>query len=256
MENELVMYEGSNEVVMYGGSQALVKTSGMNYKLTSPLTGAQVTLNRDSDFGIIPKTKKPSLFKAGAEKVIAAYGLLQHYTIESAIEKTDSDPFFMYTVRCDLVRVGNDGKEYVFTSGIGSANTKEKRNGFNGPFDSANGSLKMAQKRAMVSAAVNIGALSSMFTMDIEDSDFVENGYRSISNTQDPKSRVTPAQVRRLYALANNAGVNAVKAKDRLAILGYTKATELTQEKYDEVCELMGMDDDEFKERTNGNQSK
>lgn len=240
----------SEELVIYEGQQALVKASGMNYKLTSPLTGAQVTLNRDTDFGIIPKTKKPSLFKAGAEKVIAAYGLLQHYTIESAIEKTDSDPFFMYTVRCDLVRVGNDGHEYVFTSGIGSANTKEKRNGFNGPFDSANSSLKMAQKRAMVSAAVNIGALSSMFTMDIEDSDFVESGYKSISNTQDPNARITANQVKRLFAIANSAGVNANHAKERLAILGYAKATELTQEKYDEVCELMGLDDDEFKEKT------
>ena len=239
-----------NEIVMYEGKQALVKPKNENYLVTSPMTGAKAELVRDVDFGVIPKTKKPSLYKSGAEKVIAAYGLLQHYTIESAIEKTDGDPFFMYTVRCDLVKVSNDGKEYVFTSGIGSANTKEKRNGFNGAFDAANSSLKMAQKRAMVSAAVNIGALSSMFTMDIEDSDFVEGGYKSITNTQDPNSHITAAQTKRLFAIANNAGVNAAKAKERLAILGYTKATELTQEKYDEVCELMGLSDEEFKEKT------
>ena len=239
-----------NEIVMYEGKQALVKPKNENYLVTSPMTGAKAELVRDVDFGVIPKTKKPSLYKSGAEKVIAAYGLLQHYTIESAIEKTDGDPFFMYTVRCDLVKVSNDGKEYVFTSGIGSANTKEKRNGFNGAFDAANSSLKMAQKRAMVSAAVNIGALSSMFTMDIEDSDFVEGGYKSITNTQDPNSHITAAQTKRLFAIANNAGVNAAKAKERLAILGYSKATELTQEKYDEVCELMGLSDEEFKEKT------
>lgn len=239
----------SEELVVYEAQQAIVKTSGVNYKLTSPMTGTAVTLTRDVDFGMIPKAKKPSLFKSGAEKVIAAYGLLQHYTIESMIENASDDPFFMYTVRCDLVRVASDGKEYVFTSGIGSANTKEKRNGFNGAFDSANTAIRMAQKRAMVAAAVNIGSLSSMFTMDIEDSDFVNGGYQQIANTQDPNSRITAAQTKRLFAIANNAGVNATKAKERLAILGYSKATEVTQSVYDEVCEYMAMEDAEFKEK-------
>ena len=249
----------SEELVIYEGKQALIKPKRTNYELTSTMTGTAVTLTRDIDFGVIPKTKKPSLFKSGAEKVIMAYGLLQHYTIESKIEKFDrvledgkwtDNSFFMYVIRCDLVRVGNDGKEYVFTSGIGSANTLESRNGFNGAFNAANGTLKMAQKRAMVSAAVNIAGISSMFTMDIEDSDFVENGYKSISETQDPKARITPAQVKRLFALANNSGINAQKAKERLAILGYTKATEVTQEVYDSVCEAIQLEDDEFKEMT------
>lgn len=238
----------SEELTIYEGKQAIVKTSGVNYRITSPMTGTAVTLNRDIDFGMIPKTKKPSLFKSGAEKVIAAYGLLQHYTIESKLEQMGDDPFFYYVIRCDLVRVGNDGHEYVFTSGIGSANTKEKRNGFNGAFDAANSTIKMAQKRAMVSAAVNIGALSSMFTMDIEDSDFVNGGYQQIASTQDPNSRITSAQVKRLFAIANNAGVNANKAKERLAIMGYTKATEVTQSVYDEVCEKLAMEDADFKE--------
>lgn len=247
-----------NEVMIYEGKQALVKASGVNYKVTSPMTGTAVTLNRDVDFGVVGKQKKPSLFKSGAEKVIAAYGLLQHYTIETKIEHfpdpgSDKDePFFMYVIRCDLVRVANDGTEYVFTSGIGSANTKEKRNGFNGAYDSANTAIKMAQKRAMVSAAVNVGALSSMFTMDIEDSDFVNGGYQQIANTQDPNSRITAAQVKRLFAIANNAGINANKAKERLAIMGYTKATEVTQSVYDAVCEKLGMDDNEFKDAMKG----
>lgn len=239
-----------NEVVMYCGAQALIEPKRMDYEVVSPMTGNRIRLKRDTDFGVIKGTKKPSLYKAGAEKVIAAYGMLQRYSIESKIEQPGQDPFFMYTVRCDLVRVGNDGREYVFTSGIGSANTKEKRNGFNGAYDAANSTLKMAQKRAMVSAAVNIGALSSAFSMDIEDMDFVEGGYKTISNTQDPKSHITAAQTKRLFAIANNAGLNAAKAKERLAILGYTKATELTQEKYDDVCQLMAMEDEEFKKAT------
>lgn len=243
----------SEELTLYEGKQALIRTSGLNYKVTAPITGAIVTLNRDVDFGMIPKAKKPSLFKSGAEKVIAAYGLLQHYTIESKIEHfpdpgNDKDePFFMYTIRCDLVKVANDGTEYVFTSGIGSANTKESRNGFAGAYNSANSSLKMAQKRAMVSAAVNIGVLSSMFTMDIEDSE-VETGYKQIAGTVDPNSRITSKQVKRLFSMANSAGINAEKAKSRLAVLGYTTATEVTQEVYDDVCLKVSMEDAEFNE--------
>ena len=239
----------SEELMIYEGKQAVVKTKGLNYKLTSPMTGAVVTLNRDVDFGMIPKAKKPSLFKSGAEKVIAAYGLLQHYTIESKIENVGEDPFFMYTIRCDLVRVSNEGKEYIFTSGIGSANTKESRNGFAGAFNAANTALKMAQKRSMVSAAVNIGGLSDMFTMDVEDSDFTEKGYQEIAKTQNPDAKLTSAQAKRLFAIANHNGINANKAKDRLAILGYNHATDITQNVYDEVCELLAMEDAEFNEK-------
>lgn len=239
-----------NEITVYEGGQALVKTSGMNYKVTSPMTGVTVTLQRDIDFGIVAKIKKPSLFKAGAEKIVASYGMLQRYSIESKIERVDQNPLFYYLVRCDLIRVASDGKEYVFTSGFGSASTAEKRNGFNGPFDAAHTSVRMAMKRALVAAAVSISGVSAMFTSDIEDMDFVEGGYKAISNTQDPKSRISSSQVKRLFALANNAGLNAAKAKERLAILGYTKATDLTQEKYDDVCQLMAMEDEEFKKAT------
>lgn len=239
-----------NEIVMYEGSQALIKPKNANYVLTAPMTGAQVTLQRDIDFGLIPTLSRPTLFKAGAEKVVNAYGLLQHYVVESKHEDFGDNPLFFYMVRCDLVKVSNDGKEYVFTSGLGSANSREKSNGFSGAFDSANSVLKKAAKRALVAAAINIGGISGAFYQDLEDSSFVENGYKEITNTQDPQSRITANQVRRLFAIANSAGVNAAKAKDRLSILGYSKATELTQEKYDEVCELMGLSDEEFKEKT------
>lgn len=248
MENELVMYEGSKIVSV---------SKRNNYEITSPMTGNTITLIRDQDFGVIPGTRKPSLLKSGAEKICAVYGLLQHFDIESKAESTDpNNPFFFYVVKCKLVKIANDGSEYVISEGYGSANTSEKSVGFQGAFNAANATLKKAVKRSLVAAAIAVGNASDLFTQDLEDSDFVEKGYKTIANTQDPNSRISSRQVQRLFAIANNIGLNAAKAKERLAILGYTKATELTQEKYDEVCELMGMDDDEFKEKTNGNQSK
>lgn len=227
-----------NEVIIYEGSRAEIAQKRGNYEITSPLTGNSVTLKRDTDFGVIPRTKTPSLYKSGAEKVILSYGLLQHYNIESKVEQFGNDPFFFYAVRCDLVRVSSDGKEYVFASGLGSANTKEKRNGFNGAYDAANSSLKMAMKRAMVAAAINIGGLSSMFSQDIEDENFVEKGYANIANTQDPDAKLTAKQVKRLFAIAEDAGYNANECKNILAKNGITSTKDITQKEYDKVCEL------------------
>ena len=163
------------ELAIYEGQMAIAKTSGTGYKIESPLTGHTVKLERDVDFGVVPGTKSPSLYKSGAEKVAMAYGLMQRFTVESAMEVIDPEPFFYYRVRCDLVKVANNGVEYIFCSGEGSANTREKRNGRNDAYNSANSTLKMAQKRALVQAALAVSGLSSMFTQDMENETFMNN---------------------------------------------------------------------------------
>ena len=239
--NGLSVYEADlDELSVYEATLAVAKAKGMDYTVTSPLTGQKVELKRDVDFGVIPKTKQPSLFKAGTEKVCMAYGLMQRFTCESAIEKADGgDPLFFYRVRCELVKVARNGQEYLFASGMGSANTKEKRNGFNGAFDSANSTLKMAEKRALVDAALHVSGLSSMFSQDMENEGFTEKGYQEIAATQDENSRITPKQVKRLFAIASDHGLNAGEAKEKLAAAGYTSAKDVTQKMYDEVCALM-----------------
>ena len=237
-----------NEIEVYQGAKAEIVTKRMNYELTSPITGVSVELKRGTDFAVLPKMKSPSLLKSGAEKVIASYGLLQHYTIESKIENvTEKGAFFFYVVRCDLVRVGSDGKEYVFTSGLGSANTMEKRNGFNTPYDSANNCIKMSSKRAMVAAAINIGGLSSMFSQDMEDEAFM-SGYEKIANTQDENAPVTAKQIKRLFALAEDAGLNAAEAKRKLAAAGITSTKDIKQKDYDAVCAIFTTDENNEKE--------
>ena len=234
-----------NEVIMYESHMAVAVAKRGNYELTSPLTGNTVTLKRDVDFGVIPKTKKPSLYKAGAEKIAMAYGLLQHYTIESKIEQyAGDDPFFMYTVRCDLVKIASDGKEYVLSSGIGSANTKEKRNGFNSAFDSANSALKMAEKRSLVASATNIAGASDLFTQDIEDEQFVNGGYNELAITQDPNAPITSKQVKRLFALGEDNGLSIAQIKNIVAKEGFTSTKDITQKDYDRVCELVQKKED------------
>lgn len=237
-----------NEMMVYEATQAVAKAKGANYTVMSPLTGAEVKLVRDVDFGVIPKTKSPSLFKSGAEKVCMAYGLMQRYSIESKIEQAKSyaspkgevvdDSLFFYTVKCELVKIATNGQEYVFSSAYGSANTREKRNGFNGAFDAANSTLKMAQKRALVAAALSVSGLSAMFTQDMEDENFM-SGYTEIQQTLDEDAPITAKQVKRIFAIANEAGITANKAKQMiLAKYGYSSTKEITQKQYDEVCAM------------------
>lgn len=228
----------SNELTLYEGQKAIVAPKRMNYEISVP-GGVPQTLKRDVDFGVIPKTKKPSLYKSGAEKICFAYGLMQRYHIESKIEQTEPSPFFFYTVRCDLVKLLPTGQEIVFTSSYGSANTSEKRNGFNGAYDAANSTLKMAQKRALTSAAISICGGSDLFTMDIEDETTMKN-YEEIKATSNDESPITTKQIKRLYAIGNEAGRTVDDIKTFLASKGYTSSKDIKQKDYDEVCKLVG----------------
>lgn len=230
----------SNEVMLTEASRAIVEAKRMNYEIIAP-TGQTATLKRDVDFGVIPKTKKPSLYKSGAEKICFAYGLMQRYHIESKIEETDPEPFFFYTVRCDLVKLNmQNGQEYVFTSGYGSANTKEKRNGFNGAYDAANSTLKMAQKRALVSAAISICGGSDLFTQDIEDETFMTKNYEEMKATAKDEAPITANQIKRLYAIGKEAGKNVDEVKNLLIAKGFASTKDIKQKDYDAVCKLVG----------------
>lgn len=230
----------SNEITIIEGTQAIVATKRMNYEITVP-GRPPIELKRGVDFDKVGKAKSVSLLKPGAERIIAAYGLMQRYHIESKIEQTEPEPFFFYSVRCDLAKLNvQNGQEYVFTSGYGSANTKEKRNGFNGAYDAANSTLKMACKRAMVAAAINIAGLSGAFTQDIEDENFVTKNFEEIKATSDDNAPITSKQIKRLYAIGNEAGKTVEELKQFLASKGYTSSKDIKQKDYDEVCKLVG----------------
>ena len=86
------------------------KPKSVNYMI--PIAeGVAMELERGNDFGVIPGTKKPSLYKAGAEKICMSLGLSQQYELVSHIEDPENG-FFSYTVRCALVKIVN-GQEYT-----------------------------------------------------------------------------------------------------------------------------------------------
>lgn len=209
-----------------------VKQYRGNY-LVSPVGGAEFQLTRNTDFGVIPGTKQPSLYKSGAEKVCMSLGLCQHYTMESKIEDTENGVFF-YTVRCDLVKIIN-GSEYVITTSYGSGNTREKRCGRQSPFDGANSALKMAQKRALVGAAISLGGLSSAFTQDLENETFLEDAESLFKGN--PDDAITAKQVKYFYTITSRNGLTKQQSKAFLLDNGYNSAKEILNKDFDRLCE-------------------
>ena len=213
-----------------------------NYEISTP-RGISRTLVRDVDFGS-PKKKdgepvfpKPILYKAGAEKIIRDYNLMDRYAVESCLEDAENG-YFYYRVKCSLVAFNPaTGQEAVFTEGYGCANTRESKTGNQSGFDGANSALKKAKKRAMVDAAVSLGALSSMFTADLEDTAFMK-GADEITKLG-PDDAITTKQRRRIFAIADQHGMTQEQAKTWLTAQGFASTKDIKQRDYDHLCDKL-----------------
>ena len=232
-------------VVQTEALPAVAKARGSAYVITSPLTSQEVMLSRNVDFGVIKGTKKPSLYKSGAEKIIMAYQLMCRYSIESKIEqliekKDGKEGFFYYSVKCSLFKGFTlpDGtyQEVEYANGYGSANTSESRNGTASAFNSANSILKMAQKRAMVQAALSVSGLSAMFTMDMEDDTGVT---MQTMMAQKPEDIITSQQRQRMGNLAAMAGMSPQELGKWLSAEGYPKSSSITVKQFEEIVERL-----------------
>lgn len=167
---------------------------------------------QDLDYGVIPGTKKPTLYKPGAEKLAEFYGLAPTIQVTNRIERWDEPGFFHYEVICRLVSKRTGA---VVAEGVGSCNSREARYRWrwvwerdlppnvdkrslptkrtrtgtmyrienDDVFSLPNTILKMAKKRALVDAVLSATRSSALFTQDVEDV--------GISPDDEP---VTPAQ--------------------------------------------------------------
>jgi hypothetical protein len=132
-----------------------------------------------TDYGTFPGVKRPTLFKAGAEMLLLAMGL--GFTQER-LDDDDLASRHGVTYRCtvrrgDMVRATCDGyagyDERNYTVGKTPWNTI----------------VKMAQKRALVGAALNAVAGSGLFSNEVED-DYDPAG----TGTSAPQRRSSPTQ--------------------------------------------------------------
>lgn len=151
------------------------------------------SLKEGHDYGTIPGTPKPTLYKPGAEKILMLFGLTSEYEIINQIEDWQKG-VFSYTVKAIISSGGNK-----VTEGLGSCNSledkyryrwayesevpvhldksqlkkNEKTNKYRIPNDEiytqVNTLLKMAKKRAQIDAVLTVASLSEVFTQDVED---------------------------------------------------------------------------------------
>ena len=232
----------SEELIISAPQAASIVSRRGNYEITTP-SGAVRELKRDVDFGNPKKANgdpifpKPILYKSGAEKIIRDFKLFDRYTVESATEDAENG-FFAYRVKCSLVAYNPaTGQEIVYCEGLGCANTRESKTGNQSGFDGANSALKKARKRAMVDAAISLGALSSMFTADLEDTVFMK-GADEITKLG-PDDAITTKQRRRIFAIADQHGMTQEQAKTWLTAQGFASTKDIKQKDYDALCSAL-----------------
>lgn len=182
----------------------------------------QNKLQSGRDYGTIPGTNKPTLFKSGAEKINMIFGIYQEYEFLKDVSDFDRG-FFCYEIRCTLFRNGKP-----VSQGVGSCNSREKkyryaiknksqlaecgiapenaiaftdRNGYTkyrvedpDIADKANTILKMAKKRALLDATLQLASLSEIFTQDLEDyaDQIAQEAAETVTESDTTEMRVPP----------------------------------------------------------------
>lgn len=168
----------SNEV----SSLSIIEQTDMtSFKSTMSKIGQFQQLVRQNlqdgkDYGTIPGTSKPTLYKPGAEKILMLMGLQSTYEILDSTRDW-KEGFFQYQVRCTLKKA-----DMVITQGLGACNSKENKYQRQNAFNIDNTILKMAKKRSQVDASLTVASLSEIFTQDLEDTGIIENEPESKSS--------------------------------------------------------------------------
>ncbi|ARL91582.1 hypothetical protein [Burkholderia pseudomallei] len=154
-------------------------------------------MKEDTHYGVIPGTKKPSLYKPGAEVLCVTFRIADKYEIEDLTV----DGMARYRVRCIGV---HQITGVVLGEGMGECSSHEEKYKWRGAIcaeefevtpenlrrlkfskwqnkvekkqqirtesaDQANTILKMACKRAKIAMTLNVTGASDIFTQDIED---------------------------------------------------------------------------------------
>ena len=189
--NQMVVQQNNVSLIDSIDTETVIATM---QKISTLQAVIQKTLRPDHDFGVIPGTNKPTMYKPGGEKICMMFGLTPQYDF---MDKTENykDGFFAYNVRCTLYK-----NEQAVSQGVGSCNSWEKKYRYINsdtppegvdpstvksftdrygrvkykidnpdPCDLVNTILKMAKKRAFVDAVLQVASLSEVFTQDLED---------------------------------------------------------------------------------------
>ena len=171
-------------------SLSIIENTDMtSFKQTMSKIGQFQKLVRENlqdgkDYGTIPGTSKPTLYKPGAEKILMLMGLQSTYEILDST-RDFKEGFFQYQVRCTLKK-----NEMIITQGLGACNSRENKYVKQNSYNIDNTILKMAKKRSQVDASLTVASLSEIFTQDLEDTGVSddENNHHPVKKLGEPAS--------------------------------------------------------------------
>lgn len=156
-----------------------------------------IVLIAGTDYGSIANCKKPTLLKSGAEKILNYLGLIARTEVVNRVENYDIG-FFSYEIKVFLV----DYNGVVKSEGYGICNSRETKYAKSSGYAVQNTVLKMAKKRALVDATLNVGSLSSRFTQDVEDLTIVPD------NVVKAEKPITQKQIQYLEMLMRDNNIS------------------------------------------------
>lgn len=153
-------------------------------------------MKKNVHYGVIPGTSKPTLYKAGAEKILALFNLV---AASPEVEDLSTDDYIRYRVRTPILLA--DGS--VRSVGVGECSSSEEKYAWRrslsdeewdsfppdqrrivykkarnvytvkqckvNPHDQANTVLKMAHKRSFIASILLATGCSDIFDQDMED---------------------------------------------------------------------------------------
>lgn len=234
----------------------------------------KAVMQKDQHYGVIPGAgNKPTLFKAGAEKLMTTFRL----AADPQIEDMSIQDVIKYRITCRLIAQSTGA---FVGAGVGEASSEEDKYKWRGivsedewgatpedrrrikfkrdgqakqvrtnPADVANTILKMAKKRALVDAVLTVTGASDIFTQDIEDIPAeVLNARPPIKQPEMKQGtgeqggptgdRITEPQRKRFYAIAKSTTASDEAIKQWLKKeFGFESSRDILREFYEEICE-------------------
>lgn len=227
-------------------------------------------MQENSDFGTIPGTPKPTLYKPGAEKLCVTFRLAPdqpiieslgepgeiHYRVTVPIRSSNGTIVAVGVGECSSGEEKYRWRRPVHENEWKAAPEDQRREKWQrdgkvwkqvrvNPADVANTILKMAHKRAYVHGTIMATAAGAIFTQDVEDMpEGMDTQDERPSGPAAPQERgqapangdtITEPQRKRLFAVANKHGWEAAALKTFLGTLGVASTTEIRRDQYDDI---------------------
>jgi hypothetical protein len=197
LEKNLIIYDERESL-----NEKIIEREIEQFKLIQNFIKSQ--MKEGEDYGKIPGSPKPSLFKPGAEKLCNLYGFTINVDILEKVENW-KEGFFYYLCKCSL-RSKKTGE--IISEGLGSCNSKETKFAKQNPYTIVNTILKMAKKRALIDATLSATRTSGIFTQDIEDMEEMLITDENIEVKEEKVDYATQNQKNYIAKLAKDKNIN------------------------------------------------